>query len=141
MSGRRRAAGAGLPLEVQRDGIPRESGRRPAAQAAPAGVVAARVQREDLFVEAHEETVGRREDVGLTAARAVTVVCGRRGEDAHRRRLAEVGEMPAELLLRRDGVGGRRDAGHREDDEGDRRDGDPTLHAQHHDGGRRSGAS
>jgi len=95
---RRRAARARVPLESEREGdaILRDRGPR---EAAPADVVATRIQREPVGVEAHEELARRREDVGVAEGRAERVVRGVRLEDAERWALAQLLQMAAKLEL------------------------------------------
>jgi hypothetical protein len=98
----RRAARAGLEEEVERSRVAVERRIRSGAEAAAARVVPTAVEREDVLVEAHEHVRGGREDVRFAETGAEAVVGGLRLEDAHRRALAELGQVPAQLQLRWD---------------------------------------
>jgi len=102
MRAARRAAGAGLEQKIQGRGVAVERRVRSSAQAAPARVVPARVQREDVLVEAHEHVRRGWEHVRLAETGAEAVVGRLRLEDTHRRTLAELGQMAAQLQLRCD---------------------------------------
>ena len=92
-----RATGAGLEEEVERRGVAVERRVRAGAEASTAGVVATRVERQDVLVEAHEQIRGRREHVRVAETDAEAVVRGLRLEHAHRGTLAELGQVAAEL--------------------------------------------
>ena len=92
-----------LPYQVQRRGVSIERRARPGAEAASSDVIAARVQGEDVLVEAHEHVRRRREHIRLAEARSEAVVRRLRLEHPHHGALAQLGQVATQLKLRRDG--------------------------------------
>ena len=97
MRAARRAAGAGLKEEIQGRRVAVERRVRSGAEAAPACVVPAGIQREDVLVEAHEHVRRSRKDVRLAETRTEAVVRRLRLEHPHRRTLTELRQMAAQL--------------------------------------------
>jgi hypothetical protein len=115
----RRAARAGLEQQVERRRVAVERRVRTGPQAAAADVVPARVQREDVPIEAHEHVRRRREHVRLAEAVPEGVVRSLRLEDAHRGSLSQLRQVTAQLQPRGHGRRrARRNGEHREQDDG-----------------------